>query len=346
MTTPSDEFKERLLEPIEQLFENALEDHAPILQNGKSENAMPLDTLAHEPSRATRKTPKRRKHRGIDEAAYKKAMTELNRMTGLGSVKNDIARIADWARIQSARRESKLGGSKPMLHLVFEGNPGTGKTTVARLIGKILRALDLLSEGHCIETHKSELVGGYLGQTPILTRAKLDEAMGGVLFIDEAYMLTDSEEDLYGREAIATLLTRMENDRNDLVVIAAGYTEKMKIFLNSNPGLRSRFTRIINFPDYTPFELQKISIRTLKSLDYNSTAGFQLRSEMSWEKLYSQGISELGNGRLVRTAIERAIENQAVRLCVTKERTIENLKTLIPADWDGVEKFTREHYND
>jgi SpoVK/Ycf46/Vps4 family AAA+-type ATPase len=231
------------------------------------------------------------------------------------------------------RKEHALPGVSVSLHLVFYGNPGTGKTSVARLIAEAYRALGVLSKGHLVETDRSGLVAGYLGQTALKVQQVAAEAMGGVLFIDEAYALAPPDhEDPYGAEAIATLLKLMEDHRGELVVIAAGYPGEMKRLLDSNPGLRSRFGKYFNFADYNPDEL-----RAIFEIFCNK-GGYQL-STAAWEKLsaefrsaYEQRDRTFGNARFARNVFERALERQAARIVSEVTVTAEALSRIEPDD--------------
>jgi SpoVK/Ycf46/Vps4 family AAA+-type ATPase len=346
MTTPSKEFKQRLLDPINSLFKEALDDvgldQGPRNRNNDGTLADSIISNMANPEKNRRSITR---NTGFDERAYQRAIEELQALTGLTTIKTAVHRLADLARINQQRKKLKLKGGNPALHMVFTGNPGTGKTTVARLIGKILHSIGILSSGHTVETDKSGLIGGFLGQTPGMVKAKVDEAMGGVLYIDEAYSLTEDDRDLYGREAVDTLLKRMEDDRGNLVVIVAGYPEKMKTFIQSNPGLRSRFTRTIRFPDYSPAELQEIFCLLCANNGLNPTGGFLLLAEMAWDTLWKKGITQDGNGRIVRTALEHAMENQAVRLRKQEAKEAHQLIELVPADWNSVEHLLIESYD-
>lgn len=185
-------------------------------------------------------------------------MQELDQLIGLQDVKQQVHSLVKFIRVQQQRSRHRLKTSPISYHCVFSGSPGTGKTTVARILAKIYKELGIIREGHLIETDRAGLVAEYMGQTAIKTNNVVDSALGGVLFIDEAYSLYSESAEDYGREAIATLIKRMEDERDNLVVVMAGYTEEMKQFVDINPGLQSRFNRYIDFPDYTPDELLEI----------------------------------------------------------------------------------------
>lgn len=258
---------------------------------------------------------------------------ELKNLIGLESVKKDISSLLNFINIQKLRKEKNLKITPVSLHTVFTGNPGTGKTTVARIMAQIFKDLGLISKGHLVETDRSGLVAEYIGQTAIKTNKIIDSALDGILFIDEAYSLVpDKTPNDFGLEAIATLLKRMEDDRDRLIVILAGYKEEMNKFIEANPGLQSRFNRYINFEDYNDKELYEI----FKSLaDKNS----YFLSEAAKEGLYNffkETIENkplnFGNGRFVRNIFEKAIQNQATRLSQISNPSIQDLQTLLPVD--------------
>jgi stage V sporulation protein K len=240
---------------------------------------------------------------------------ELNGLIGLNQVKTDINNLVNLVKIMKIREERGLSVPKKSLHLVFTGNPGTGKTTVARLISEIYHSLGLLSKGHLVETDRSGLVAGYVGQTALKVQEIVNKALGGILFIDEAYSLFSGKGSQdYGEEAINTLLKLMEDNRDDLIVIAAGYPDKMNEFIESNPGLKSRFNKYIFFPDYGPDEL--FSIFKKMSLDHQLHFSDQVEyvAKQGFTKIFEKRTPHFGNGRDVRNIFEHTLSNQANRL--------------------------------
>ena len=239
--------------------------------------------------------------------------TELDDLIGLESVKREVKELTNYIRIQKERGRKGMRVSPITYHCVFTGNPGTGKTTVARILAKIYKNIGVIPKGHLVETDRSGLVGEYVGQTAVKTNKVIDHALGGVLFIDEAYSLLGDEKD-YGREAIATLLKRMEDERGQLVVILAGYTKEMQDFINSKPGLQSRFSRYIEFPDYNADELFQIFCKQLKQFEYTLTdeAAETLKGYFSYAVAYKG--PNFGNARFVRNVFEHTLQKQANRL--------------------------------
>ena len=240
---------------------------------------------------------------------------ELDDLIGLGAVKEEVRSLANFVRLQKQRQDKGLKTPKLSYHLVFTGSPGTGKTTVARIVARIYKDLGILKKGHTVETDRSGLVANYVGQTATKTNAVVDSALNGVLFIDEAYALVpENASQDYGQEAISTLLKRMEDDRDKLVVIIAGYTNEMKRFIDSNPGLQSRFNRYINFPDYTAGELTDIFKMYMKKNQYTleSDAEEMLRERLNYAVDHKD--RNFGNARYVRNVFEKAIQAQANRL--------------------------------
>ena len=240
---------------------------------------------------------------------------ELDDLIGLDNVKQEVKSLANFVRLQKQRQEKGLKTPKLSYHLVFTGSPGTGKTTVARIVARIYKDLGILKKGHTVETDRSGLVANYVGQTATKTNAIVDSALNGVLFIDEAYALVpeNSSQD-YGQEAISTLLKRMEDARDKLVVIIAGYTNEMKRFIDSNPGLQSRFNRYINFPDYSAGELVKIFHMYMKKNQYtiSDEADQMLKEKLDYAVEHKD--RNFGNARYVRNIFEKSIQAQANRL--------------------------------
>ena len=261
---------------------------------------------------------------------------ELNGLIGLESVKQEVRTLANFVKVQKQRQEQGLKTPKLSYHLVFTGSPGTGKTTVARIVARIYKDLGILKKGHLVETDRSGLIGQYVGQTAPRVNAMCDSALNGVLFIDEAYALTQNEGNDYGDEAVATLLKRMEDDRDKLVVIVAGYTNKMKKFIDTNPGLQSRFNRYINFPDYSADELYKIFEMYVRKNEYVMTveAGKYLRRQL--EYVVENKDKNFGNARYVRNVFEKVIQVQANRLSKTSNASERDLAEILLEDMKKV----------
>ncbi|HEY5980043.1 MAG TPA: AAA family ATPase [Microlunatus sp.] len=263
------------------------------------------------------------------EKSLEELLAELDALIGLADVKAEIHRQVAVLRVEGLRTKAGLRSATITRHLVFVGNPGTGKTTVARLVGGIYRALGLLSKGQLIEVDRSELVAGYLGQTAIKTAEVVTSAVGGVLFIDEAYSLAG---DQYGAEAVDTLVKEMEDRRDDLVLIVAGYPDPMVAFIAQNPGLASRFRTTIEFADYADDELLAIFRRLAEGADYDVPEA--TRTRFATLLAATPRGPSFGNGRFARNLLEGAIGRHAWRLRDVTEPTIEQLRELLPEDLD------------
>ncbi len=264
--------------------------------------------------------------------SFDELITELNSLVGLNSVKTDIDQLVNFLKIQQLRHAKGMKIEPISRHLVFYGNPGTGKTTVARLISKIYQSLGIISKGHLIEIDRAGLVAGYVGQTAIKVNEVVNKSLGGVLFIDEAYTLSSGGDKDYGQEAIDSLLKLMEDHRDDLIVIVAGYSEKMDNFLSSNPGLRSRFNKFLNFEDYNPDELTQIFELFCDKSHYTISPETRKCLLSIFTDMYATRDHTFGNGRLVRNIFEMTINNQANRIVSMVDINEEDLINILDID--------------
>jgi hypothetical protein len=241
-------------------------------------------------------------------------LAELDALTGLAKVKADVHQLTNYIKVEQMRKAKGLKTSEISLHMVFYGNPGTGKTTIARLVSKIYWALGVVSKGHLVEVDRSGLVAGYVGQTAIKVTGVVDKSIGGMLFIDEAYALKTGDSADFGQEAIDILLKLMEDRRDQFVVVVAGYPAEMKDFLSSNPGMRSRFNKYLEFEDYSPAELMTIFEGFCKTCDYQLTPEAKTAIQGILQKAWDVRDKTFGNARFSRNLFEKIVENQANRV--------------------------------
>lgn len=266
--------------------------------------------------------------------------SELAELIGLKGVKREVNNLINMVTIYKLRQRNNLKTVDMSLHMVFSGNPGTGKTMIARLMARIYKSLGVLSKGHLVEVDRSGLVAGYVGQTATKTTAAIEKALGGVLFIDEAYALSGGDQDAFGQEAINTILKAMEDHRDDLIIIVAGYTEPMAHFIASNPGLKSRFNKYIEFPDYTLDELQDIFMMNVKKYDYTVADDVlaQIRGMIAAKKIMT--MENFANAREVRNLFEEVITNQARRVAAMENPTAEDIMAITLDDLVDSDKET------
>lgn len=273
-------------------------------------------------------------------------MAELNEMVGLGKVKDDVKMLLNYIKVEKMRMEKGLSTQPPALHTVFYGPPGTGKTTVARIIGRIYKSLGLLSQGHVVEVSRSDLVGEYIGQTAPKTQKAVENALHGVLFVDEAYTLKpQGVGNDFGQEAIDTILKRMEDDRDKLAVILAGYTGEMQALIESNPGLKSRFNRFFYFNDYEPEELWQIFSNLSQRRSYNMTPEAEADVKNYLEHQFINRDKSFGNGRMVRNVLEKLVQAQSHRISQLADLTDADLVTITGDDTKAVLTLPTQNSN-
>lgn len=268
-----------------------------------------------------------------DKRTLQELLEELNSLVGLNTVKEKVNNLIAYQKVQKLRRENNLHSSKNTLHLAFTGNPGTGKTTVARIVGRIYKEIGLLSKGHFVEVSRTDLIAGYQGQTALKVKSVIEKAKGGVLFIDEAYSITENENsDSYGKECLTELTKALEDYRDDLVVIVAGYTEPMSKFFDSNPGLKSRFNTFIEFDDYDSEELDAILLSICKNNDYRMDEEAKKLVHSYLEEQISKKDENFANGRLVRNIYDDLVMNHARRLVNVANPCRDDLSTIRAVD--------------
>ena len=270
-----------------------------------------------------------------DTRTLQDLLNELNALVGLEKVKNKVQDLIVYQKVQKMRREKNLHSSKNTLHLAFTGNPGTGKTTVARIVGRIYKQIGLLSKGHFVEVSRKDLIAGYQGQTALKVKKVIEQAKGGVLFIDEAYSITENDKsDSYGRECLTELTKALEDYREDLVVIVAGYTEPMSKFFESNPGLESRFNTFIEFDDYSPNELDSILDYMCNMNDYILDEKVKEKIHSYFEKKTTMKDKNFANARLVRNLYDNLIMNHARRVINIANPTSSELSMIQEQDFN------------
>ena len=307
----------------------------------KKEDGTPVKTGAPEEKPAAQAAGAAEQAVAAEEApaepvkSLEELLAELDELCGLDQVKADVKSLINLVKVRKLREEAQLPVPPLSLHLVFMGNPGTGKTTVARLLAKIYHAIGVLSKGQLVEVDRSGLVAGFVGQTAIKTNEVIQKALGGVLFIDEAYALTnqDSPND-FGREAVETLLKGMEDNRANLIVIVAGYTELMGDFIHSNPGLESRFNKYFYFEDYNGEQLMNIFRSMCQKNGYTLDEETEKAATEAFAVMYAERDENFGNARDVRNVFERAVARQSDRVATMEAPTKEDLMALTVDDLD------------
>lgn len=268
-----------------------------------------------------------------DKRTLEELLKELNDLVGLNNVKNKVNDIISYQTVQKLRKMKGLNVTQNTMHIAFLGNPGTGKTTVARIIGHIYKQLGLLSKGHFIEVSRTDLIAGYQGQTALKVKKVIEKAKGGVLFIDEAYSITENDKsDSYGRECLTELTKALEDYRDDLVVIVAGYTEPMNKFFKSNPGLKSRFNTFIEFDDYNVNELEKILVNMCEKNDYILDEEVKEKIREDLNKKIENKDAYFSNGRLVRNIYDNIVMNHARRVVSIENPTRDILSIIMAQD--------------
>ncbi len=276
--------------------------------------------------------PQRASSNFCPEIFDRPSFKELDKLIGLMDVKKMLAEITAFSLIQIKRSEQNLKSQPVSLHMIFKGNPGTGKTTVARILGKIFKDIGLLDKGHLVEVERADLVGEYIGHTAQKAKESVQKALGGILFVDEAYTLAQGGEKDFGKEAIATIVKQMEDHRDNLVVILAGYCNEMDHFVRSNPGLRSRFPIHIHFNDYLCEELFQIALHLYAEREYALSSAGRWKLKHILTEFTSHRHPHSGNARFVRNLTEKSIRRQALRIIDKTHLTRKDLTTIEDVD--------------
>lgn len=322
--------------PMRGVYDDLFSNRLPIMDNSVQDNYRSGESAQFDPGGPPFHEDEKEEEE--PKKSLEELLEELNSLIGLKKVKEDVKSLTNVVKIMKMRKERGLPEVDMSLHLVFTGNPGTGKTTVARLLAGIYREIGVLSKGHLVEVERSRLVAKYVGQTAPQVMEVVNEAMGGVLFIDEAYSLVSRRgENDFGYEAVDTLLKAMEDNRDDLIVIVAGYPEKMEEFLDSNPGLQSRFNKYINFDDYSPQELMDIFNRMCGKNGYKTTEGAAEKVKQMLELLHETRSDSFANARTARNLFEKLLAIQADRLAALETVSDEDLATITEEDMDNVD---------